>query len=142
MTSILDYWFLTPICLVGATVATTVGIGGPVFLTPVFILVLELPPATAVAVALFTQLFGFLSGAVAYWRRRLVDRALAGRLVRIAVPAALAGSVLSDLVPGPLLRRLFGCVASRSRIEFLCRVDAETHDRSTSQVSTRLRSHD
>lgn len=111
MTLILDYWFLTPICLVGAAVATTVGIGGPVFFTPVFILVLDLPPATAVAVALFTQFFGFLSGSVAYWRRRLTDHALARRLIRVAVPAALVGSVLADLVPGPLLRRLFGCVA-------------------------------
>lgn len=111
MTLILDYWFLTPICLIGATVAMTVGIGGPVFFTPVFILVLDLPPATAVAVALFTQLFGFLSGSVAYWRRRLIDGALARRLMRVAVPAALVGSVLADLVPGPLLRRLFGCVA-------------------------------
>ena len=31
--------------------------------------------------------------------------------MRVAVPAALAGSVLSDLVPGPSLRRLFGCAA-------------------------------
>ena len=27
------------------------------------------------------------------------------------MPAALAGSLLSDAVPGPLLRRLLGCVA-------------------------------
>lgn len=111
MTLILDYWFLTPICIVGATVAMTVGIGGPVFFTPVFILVLDLPPATAVAVALFTQCFGFLSGAIAYWRRRLVDRALARQLMLVAMPAALVGSQISDVVPGPLLRRLFGCVA-------------------------------
>jgi len=108
---ILDYWFLTPVSIAAATVATMVGIGGPVFFTPLFIFVLELPPATAVAAALFTQSFGFLSGTIAYWRSRLVDHAYARRLLLFAVPAALAGSLLAGEVPAPLLRRLFGCVA-------------------------------
>jgi len=107
----LDYWFLTPVSIAAATVATMVGIGGPVFFTPLFIFVLELPPATAVAAALFTQSFGFLSGTIAYWRSRLVDHAYARRLLLFAVPAALVGSLLADEVPAPLLRRLFGCVA-------------------------------
>jgi len=108
---VLDYWFLTPVSIVAATIATMVGIGGPVFFTPLFIFVLELPPATAVATALFTQSFGFLSGAIAYWRSHLVDRTHAGHLLLFTVPAALAGSLLADKVPAPLLRRLFGCVA-------------------------------
>lgn len=87
------------------------GVGGPVFFTPLFILVLQLPPATAVAAALFTQLFGFLSGTFAYWRRRLIDMALARRLISVAAPAALLGSLLADRAPGPLLRLGFGIVA-------------------------------
>ena len=65
---ILDHWLLTPICIAAATAATTIGIGGPVFLTPLFMLLLGLSPATAVATALFTQCFGCLSGTVAYWQ--------------------------------------------------------------------------
>ncbi len=68
MSLILDYWFLTPASVAAATIATMVGIGEPVFFTPLFISVLELPPAKAVAAALFAQSFGFLSGTVAYWR--------------------------------------------------------------------------
>lgn len=108
---ILDYWFLTPVSVTAATIATMVGIGGPIFFTPLFIFVLELPPATAVAAALFTQSFGFLSGTIAYWRSHLVDRAHARYLLLFTVPAALAGSLLADEVPARLLRRLFGCVS-------------------------------
>lgn len=111
MSLILDYWFLTPVSVTAATVATMVGIGGPVFFTPLFIFVLELPPATAVAAALCTQSFGFLSGTIAYWRSHLVDRAHARYLLLFAVPAALVGSLLAGEVPPPFLRKLFGCVA-------------------------------
>lgn len=106
-----DYWFLTPICIVGATLAMTVGIGGAVFFTPLFVLVLDLPPAIAVATAITTQLFGFLSGTIGYWRRRLIDMRLARRPIAVAVPAALLGSLLSSSVPSVTLRQLFGVVA-------------------------------
>ena len=105
------YWLLTPICIVSSAVAMTVGVGGAVFFTPIFILVLDLPPATAVATALMTQLFGFLSGTLAYWRRGVIDRRLARQLATVAMPAALAGGLIADLMPGSMLRRLFGGVA-------------------------------
>lgn len=107
-----DYWFLTPYCLAGATIAMSSGVGGPIFFTPLFILVLQLPPATAVAAALLTQTFGFLSGSIAYWRRGLIDTALARRLVGAAVPAALVGGLLAGRLPGDLLRAGFGVVAA------------------------------
>ena len=107
----LDYWYLTPVSLVAATVAMTTGIGGAVFFSPLFMLVLRLPPSVAIAAALLTQLFGFLSGTFAYARLGLIDHGLARRLLLVAAPAALAGSLAAGLLQGPLLRRLFGVVA-------------------------------
>ena len=107
----LEYWYLTPYCLVGATIAMSSGVGGPVFFTPLFILVLQLPPATAVATALFTQVFGFLSGTLAYARLGQIDRVLARRLIPLAAGAALLGSVLASRVPGALLSAMFGAVS-------------------------------
>ena len=45
-------------------------IGGAVFFSPLFILVLKLEPSVAIGTALITELFGFASGLSAYWRRR------------------------------------------------------------------------
>lgn len=108
---IADLWYLTSVCVLGATLTTTVGVGGPVFLTPLFVLVLKLPPATAVATALFTQLFGFLSASVPYGRRGLINFDVARGLLVVAAPAALLGSLIAPLVPGLLIRRAFGVIA-------------------------------
>ena len=85
------------------------GIGGAILFSPLFMVVLELPPAVAIGTALLTQLFGFGSGVFAYRRLRLIDYALAGRLMMVAVPGAAVGVLCAGLVSGDLLRRIFAC---------------------------------
>ena len=87
------------------------GVGGPIFFTPLFVLVLQLPPAAGGGVALLTQFFGFLSGSIGYWKHQLIDFALGRRLLVFALPAAAAGSLMADRVSGPVLRQVFGIVS-------------------------------
>ncbi|MDP6579876.1 MAG: sulfite exporter TauE/SafE family protein [Vicinamibacterales bacterium] len=109
MDLVADQWFLFPAAVVIATLGMSCGIGGAILFSPMFMVVLELPPAVAIGTALLTQLFGFSSGVYAYRRRQLIDYALARRLLVVAIPGAALGVLGAGLVPGDLLRRLFAC---------------------------------
>ena len=61
---VVDQWLLFPGAALIATLAMSCGIGGAILFSPLFMVVLELPPAVAIGTALLTQLFGFGSG----WR--------------------------------------------------------------------------
>lgn len=105
------YWFMFPVAIMVATCAMLSGIGGAALFTPIFILVFPLlgpeyvlgSSVAAVGTALLTQTFGFLSGFVGYYRRRLIDYAIAWRLIRIAVPVAIVGALMAHLVHDSVL---------------------------------------
>ncbi|MDX1517062.1 MAG: sulfite exporter TauE/SafE family protein [Woeseiaceae bacterium] len=100
------YWFMFPVAIGVATCAMLSGIGGAALFTPIFILVFPLlgpeyvlqSTLAAIGTALITQTFGFLSGFVGYFRRRLIDYELAWRMLRISVPAALIGALTAGFV--------------------------------------------
>ena len=105
------YWFMFPVAICVATCAMLSGIGGAALFTPIFVLVFPLlgeeyelsSTVAAIAAALITQTFGFLSGFIGYQRRRLIDYGLASRLLVIAIPVAIAGAMLANAVPDSLL---------------------------------------
>ena len=105
------YWFMFPVAICVATCAMLSGIGGAALFTPIFVLIFPLlgdeyelsSTVAAIAAALITQTFGFLSGFIGYQRRRLIDYGLASRLLVIAVPVAIAGAMLANAVPDNLL---------------------------------------
>ncbi len=82
------YWFMFPVSIGVATCAMLSGIGGAALFTPIFVLVFPLlgpeyvlaSTFAAISTALLTQTFGFLSGFVGYYRRRMIDFAI-GMLV-------------------------------------------------------------
>lgn len=105
------YWFMFPVSIVVATVAMLSGIGGAALFTPIFILAFPLlgpeyalhSTIAAISAALITQTFGFLSGFVGYYHRKLIDYSLAGRIMRVAVPVAVAGALVASLVHDSIL---------------------------------------
>ncbi len=100
-----------PASIVVATCAMLSGIGGAALFTPIFILVFPLlgpeyvleSTLAAVGTALFTQTFGFLSGFVGYYRRKLIDYSLAYRIMRVAVPVGVLGALAANLVHDSVL---------------------------------------
>lgn len=100
-----------PVSIVVATCAMLSGIGGAALFTPIFVLVFPLlgpeyaldSTIAAVAAALITQTFGFLSGFVGYWRRRLIDYELAANILWVAVPVAFAGALVASYVHDSIL---------------------------------------
>jgi uncharacterized membrane protein YfcA len=105
------YWFMFPVSIVVATCAMLSGIGGAALFTPIFILVFPLlgpeyalaSTMTAIAAALFTQTFGFLSGFVGYYRRKLIDYELARRILWFSSPVGIAGAVVANSVSDSVL---------------------------------------
>jgi uncharacterized membrane protein YfcA len=105
------YWFMFPVSILVATCAMLSGIGGAALFTPIFILVFPLlgpeyvlaSTMTAIAAALFTQTFGFLSGFIGYYRRKLIDYDLARRILWVSVPVAIAGAVVANAVTDSVL---------------------------------------
>lgn len=90
-----------------ATIAMSSGIGGAVFFSPLFLLVLGLSPTIAIGSALITELFGFTSGVISYRKAGLIDYKLAGNLLLFAVPFAIAGSMIADFFPADILKAIF-----------------------------------
>ena len=68
------YWFMFPVAILVATCAMLSGIGGAAPFTPIFMRVFPLlgpeyvlgSTVAAIATALITQTFGFLSGLIGY----------------------------------------------------------------------------
>ena len=104
---ILDNWWLFPVSIVIATIAMSSGIGGAVFFSPLFLVVMGLSPSIAIGSALITELFGFGSGVISYRRARLIDYKLAGNLLLYAIPSAIIGSLIGDYFPGDILKAIF-----------------------------------
>jgi len=74
------------------------------FYTIVFpLLGYHLQPVQAVQIGLFTEIFGFLSSATAFWRRGLIDFKIAGFALFFAIPTAILGGYLANRLPGSLL---------------------------------------
>ena len=119
----LEFWWLFPAFLLGATIVNTVGISGSalfvpflIFLFPVFVPVLspetlvssDLAPATIVKVGLISESFGLSSSALAFIRYGLVDRRLALALVGGSLPFVVGGALLSFVIPEAIFHSLLG----------------------------------
>jgi uncharacterized membrane protein YfcA len=109
----LEFWWLFPFFLLGATVVNTVGISGSALFVPFFIFIFPLlayplEPETLVKVGLISESFGLSSSAIAFIQHGLVDRRLAFTLVAGSVPFVIGGALLSFFIPEPLFHAALG----------------------------------
>ena len=95
------YWFMFPVSICIATSAMLSGIGGAALFIPIFVIVFpllgpEYPLHTAAAIgtALMTEVFGFSSGFIGYYRKHLIDFRSAAPFILVAVPIAICGALL------------------------------------------------
>jgi uncharacterized membrane protein YfcA len=107
----LEFWWLFPAFLLGATIVNTVGISGSALFVPFLIFLFPLAaspldPPTIVKVGLISEAFGLSSSSIAFIQYGLVDRRLAIALVGGTVPFVVAGALLSFVIPEPLFHAL------------------------------------
>jgi uncharacterized membrane protein YfcA len=109
----LEYWWLFPFFLLGATTVNTVGISGSALFVPFFIFIFPiiafpLEPETLVKVGLISESFGLSSSAIAFIQYGLVDRKLALTLVGGSVPFVVGGALLSFFIPETVFHAALG----------------------------------
>ncbi|WP_251329000.1 sulfite exporter TauE/SafE family protein [Haloplanus pelagicus] len=109
----LEFWWLCPAFLLGATIVNTVGISGSALFVPFLIFVFPLfaqplEPETLVKVGLISEAFGLSSSSVAFVQYGLVDRRLALSLVGGSIPFVVGGALLSFVIPEPVFHALLG----------------------------------
>ncbi len=100
------YWFMFPVSIGVATLAMLSGIGGAALFTPIFVLLFPIlgpeyalaSTFAAISTALLTQTFGFMSGFIGYYRRRMIDFDLAFRFIKISAPIAVLGALVAHIV--------------------------------------------
>ena len=100
-----QYWFMFPVAICVATCAMLSGIGGAALFIPIFVIIFpllgpEYPLATSAAIgsALMTEVFGFSSGFIGYYRKRLIDFKSAVPFVSVSIPVAIVGALLFGLL--------------------------------------------
>ncbi len=118
MIDLLVYWFMFPIAIIVASIAMTLGIGGALFFSPIFIILFPivgvptLSPADAFGAALLTEVFGFASGLFGYSRKKLIDFKTGMTILAISIPAGIVGvvakRVIEDFDLNEVLSLLFG----------------------------------
>ncbi|MBT8422573.1 MAG: sulfite exporter TauE/SafE family protein [Gammaproteobacteria bacterium] len=100
------YWFMFPVAIGVATLAMLSGIGGAALFTPIFVLLFPIlgpeyvlaSTFAAISTALLTQTFGFISGFIGYYRRRMIDFDLAVRFIKVSAPIAVIGALVAHAV--------------------------------------------
>jgi len=113
------YWFMFPVSIIVATCAMMSGVGGAALFTPLFLVIFPLlgpeyvlaTPVAAIGVALLTETFGFSSGFVGYYRRRLIDFKSALPFLAVSVPVAIFGALMTPYLDGRVIMGAYGVLA-------------------------------
>jgi uncharacterized membrane protein YfcA len=108
VSDLLTYFYLLPIGIIIALLAISGGISGSNFWIPVYFIWLGIDPKTSFWLALLTMLFGFGSGIVRNLKNRTVNWSIVKQYLIVAVPCAVAGTVLVPFAPAEFLLVLFG----------------------------------
>jgi len=104
----LNIWWVLPVSICIATVALSTGISGALFFSPFFLLIVGLDPAQAIGAGLMTELFGTGFGTYNYVRQKVIDYRTAKFLLLAAVPAAMLGAYLANIIDAGILQIIFG----------------------------------
>ena len=117
----ISFWFMFPIGVTIATIAMMAGIGGAVLFSPFFMLVLKLDPLIALGAGLVIEFFGFSSGVIGYWHKKVIDFGIVKRLIIFTVPATIAGVILGRVFPVFILKSMLALLLLYLAYQFLLR---------------------
>ena len=115
----INLWFMFPVAVVIATIAMSAGIGGAVMFAPFFMLVLRLDPLLALGAGLAIEVFGFSSGVIGYWRKKVIHFDIVKQLIILTIPATIVGVVLGRVFPVFILKIMLALLILYLAYQFL-----------------------
>jgi uncharacterized membrane protein YfcA len=105
----LEYWWVFPIALGICVLVCLVGVEGSIMFIPFYAVIFPwlagepLTALEAIQIGIITEIFGFSSSFVGFYRHGLIDFRLGLRATTVGIPLALAGVVLAYRVPQAVL---------------------------------------
>ena len=101
----------------------------------------HLQPVQAVEVGLLTEIFGFISSTLAFWRAGLIDFQVAGFAVLLAAPTAVLGGYASHFLPGNWLLALIGVALVTFAYLLVRETTEELHSPPAQAAGPRIKEH-
>jgi hypothetical protein len=114
-----SFWFMFPVGICIATMAMMSGIGGAIFFSPFFMLVLKLDPILALGSSLAIEVFGFTSGVIGYLMKKSINFSIVRQLIFLTVPATIAGVAIARYFPVQGLKVLLASLLLYLAYQFL-----------------------
>jgi uncharacterized membrane protein YfcA len=114
-------WFMFPVAVGISTIAMLSGIGGAVMFAPFFMLVLRLDPLIALGAGLAIEVYGFSSGVLGYWRKKVINFSIVKQLIIFTIPATIVGVILGRMFPTFILKILLALLIMYLAYQFLLR---------------------
>jgi uncharacterized protein len=108
--AVIHYWFMFPIAILTASMATSSGFGGAIIFFPVFVYVLKMPVPEAIGTGMVTELCGMTSAMVGYTRKRQIEFSMAFPMVLLTIPGGVIGLHLTSVLNEAFLKIFFGLV--------------------------------
>ena len=108
-----------PVAVVIATIAMLAGIGGAVMFAPFFMLVLKMDPLIALGAGLAIEVFGFSSGVIGYWRKKVIHFDIVKQLIIFTIPATVIGVILGRVLPVYVLKVMLALLILYLAYQFL-----------------------
>ncbi|MCP4694526.1 MAG: sulfite exporter TauE/SafE family protein [Desulfobacterales bacterium] len=105
-----EYWFMLPVSILVACVATGSGFGGGIIFFPIFIFALDLSVPMAVGTGMITELCGMTSAIISYTRQKQVEFEIAMPMIIISFPGLLIGLHIVRVLNPAYSKLFFGFV--------------------------------
>ncbi len=112
-------WPAFPAGIVIASVASAIGIGGGVLWMPFLLLILKIPPDSAVMTSLLIQTAGMGSGSLAFHIQKRIDLKLAFLFLSVAIPGIFAGAYISRLMTTSYMEMILGLLIMMTAFLFV-----------------------
>jgi uncharacterized protein len=106
---LISLFLMLPSIFLISLVLTTVGLGGGLFFSPLFVL-LHMPAPVAVSASLFLNGSAAASAAYVYYRKKMIDFSVSLPLLLTSSVAAPAGAFLTARVDLRFFLGIMGCV--------------------------------
>ena len=121
-----EYWFMLPIAVVVASLATGSGFGGGILFFPIFIYGLGLNVPEAVGTGMVTELCGMTSAMICYVRQKQVEFEICFPMIIVSFPSLLFGLHIIQLINPAYPKMFFGLVVISCAVWVLMSIRSAT----------------